>query len=581
MQSHRDSCDNSSSPVIVAQHLDIEQKNYEFPSRALLLELSAHLDKDTYYEMFDESSFATTNTTTTITGSSVDRPSYDDIGSDDDEKLDSYIGSIVSSYQQQQQSRRIRRSLISYNDDHRERNNLSCFNYDHHHENDNDDPRVQRLIEDDRLSPLLLPARADPRRACQTFYDSTKISSTPTTQESMDLVGPSSFLKQHDKTQYQPPHKASRCYDSSHEELNLPNVSHIKQSRSPFLDDNDTDYTGDSKVIINIKLNSRGGGYRHMSWCQASDEGYNDDVDEEEELPMESVSVFLPLSPEELTDPEMLRNTAATRIQALWRGYSTRKQLFGNSHVSPAKRVVIDLARICMTLHRQQTMRLGERINMLEQEIAHERAMRIAFENAIEDMALTIDKQQSMVCERIEEMRESYQERIYQEQCARTDLEQSMAHVLEQVQDMQNMQQQRIKEDAEERAALHRKLDDALAEIDQLKQQQQPQHKKQSTLQRPSTSRRVNTPSLEQQRRRSIKPSSKPVRSSTHASTTTTTATRNTKSLNANSTTTNNTITTTTTTTTTTTATPPNTRTRRKVLSSSKTAHLSRVDTRR
>lgn len=211
MQSHHDSCDNSSSPVVVAQHLDVEQKNYEFPPRALLLELSAHLDKDSYYEMFDESSFATT----TITGSSVDRlPSYDDIGSDDDERLDSYIGSIVSSYQQQQQqSRSIRRSLaISYDDDHRERNHLSCFNHDHHHENDNDDPRVQRLIEDDRLSPLLLPARADPRRTCQTSYDKPKISSTTPSQQ--DLVAPSSFLKYHGNataaaSPYQQSHKGN------------------------------------------------------------------------------------------------------------------------------------------------------------------------------------------------------------------------------------------------------------------------------------------------------------------------------------------------------------------------------------
>lgn len=208
MQSHHDSCDNSSSPVVVAQHLDVEQKNYEFPPRALLLELSAHLDKDSYYEMFDESSFATT----TMTGSSVDRlPSYDDIGSDDDEKLDSYIGSIVSSYQQQQQSRSIRRSLVSsYDDDHRERNHLSCFNHDHHHENDNDDPRVQRLIEDDRLSPLLLPARADPRRTCQTSYD--KSTPTTTTISHQDLVAPSSFLKYHGNaaaSPYQRPHKGN------------------------------------------------------------------------------------------------------------------------------------------------------------------------------------------------------------------------------------------------------------------------------------------------------------------------------------------------------------------------------------
>lgn len=194
MQSHHGSC--SSSPVIVAQNLDMEQKNYEFPPRALLLQLSAHLDKDSYYEMFDESSFATT----TMTGSSVDR--YDDIASDDDEKLDSFIGSIVSSYQQQQHqsSRNLRRSMISYDDEHRESNHLSCFNQDHHHENDNDDdPRVQRLIEDDRLSPLLLPARADQQRTCQSSYDTRKRSSNTQT---MDLVAPSSFLKRSHKGKF-------------------------------------------------------------------------------------------------------------------------------------------------------------------------------------------------------------------------------------------------------------------------------------------------------------------------------------------------------------------------------------------
>lgn len=243
----------------------------------------------------------------------------------------------------------------------------------------------------------------------------------------------------------------------------------------PVLDDDDDDITtidsdlhSDSKVVlIRLSKSSR----MDRPSCLVSDEGYDDEeYDNGDEPPIESASVFLPLS----EDP---REAAATKIQALWRSYKFRKQ----HGAPPATRVLAGLARICAQLHKQAMTRLEKRIEMLERQLCQETAMRTAFEKATEDMTILIDQQQRAMYDRVEQemsMRQHYEykvelalaqsqpleARLLSETEARIDLENTLAQVLQ-------WQQQQAKEEAEARSLLQRKLDRALQEIDSLKKQ--------------------------------------------------------------------------------------------------------------
>ncbi|KAI9314239.1 hypothetical protein BX666DRAFT_1971684 [Dichotomocladium elegans] len=209
------------------------------------------------------------------------------------------------------------------------------------------------------------------------------------------------------------------------------------------------------------------------AWCQ-DDEGYNDeatakdddeeDDDEDDDNELESVSVFLPLTIEELAGMaernEMLRNTAARTIQACWRGYWARKQ-----QKKGFVGLVSGLASICTRLHHRQMTRMTQRLETLQRRIDEERAMRIGFEKAMEEMTILIDKQQTMLYNRIEQIQIDCDQRIAAESQKRLALEESMNRVLLEMQDMQHQQQRRANEEAEHTRELQKKLDLALQQL--------------------------------------------------------------------------------------------------------------------
>ncbi|KAI7852615.1 hypothetical protein BDC45DRAFT_513042 [Circinella umbellata] len=505
-QQHYNNSDDDDEPVVVKQTLDADQKNYEFPPRSLLQELS-YLDED-IDSFFDESSFSTSesdyylNNMNSFSGSSY-RLMLSDIMDDDDE-------------------------------------------YDDDDENDMDDQQL--LVDDSRLSPLQLPARAScsPRRrrardlSCDSASTVTQIPSP--NNLTTDPVGPSSFLKhqqssplllscngkknnnhgnQQDDFTFPKnrvmqnkvsPNDDSRQHQilsqlDSEDEFDLPI---FRNESEPIMDDmsetdsddiryNNNHQSNHARTII-IKLsNNHHQMNKKKDRCYSqvssnyhiSDEGYEEEdeeyMDDDDELPIDSVSVFLPLSDQEqehMVDRDMIRNAAATRIQAAWRGYqSRRRQQQLKSALKPTQRIVVDLARICNNMHGRQMSRMNERMDALEQRLREEQAMRMAFEKAMEDMTVLIDQQQKMLSDRIDGeimMRETFEQKMLQAESrikkeveARNDLEYSMSQVLIQVQDMQQAQQRQLKEDAESKKTMRRKLDEALYEINILKRQQQ------------------------------------------------------------------------------------------------------------
>lgn len=264
----------------------------------------------------------------------------------------------------------------------------------------------------------------------------------------------------------------------------------FRNESEPIMDDDDSNPDTPAKTITLKLRKSLDTRYRRPT-CPISDEGYADDDDDDDhvdvsgdysdnEPPLESEMVFLPLSAEEqqhMVEEDVLRTTAATRIQAVWRGYRAKKQLAASSSTLPSShRLIVDLARICNAMHQKQMNTMHSRMDELEQQLEEERAMRIAFEKAVEDMTIMVDQQQNMLYDRLEQQRMEYEAkvakmetRLRKETKARMEMEQSMTHVVKQVQDMHAAQQRRAKEDAEHQKNLQRKLNDALYEINQLK----------------------------------------------------------------------------------------------------------------
>lgn len=263
----------------------------------------------------------------------------------------------------------------------------------------------------------------------------------------------------------------------------------FRNESEPIMDDDDSNPDTPAKTITLKLRKSLDTRYRRPT-CPISDEGYADDDDDDHvdvggdysdnEPPLESEMVFLPLSAEEqqhMVEEDVLRTTAATRIQAVWRGYRAKKQLAASSSTLPSShRLIVDLARICNAMHQKQMNTMHSRMDELEQQLEEERAMRIAFEKAVEDMTIMVDQQQNMLYDRLEQQRMEYEAkvakmetRLRKETKARMEMEQSMTHVVKQVQDMHAAQQRRAKEDAEHQKNLQRKLNDALYEINQLK----------------------------------------------------------------------------------------------------------------
>lgn len=211
----------------------------------------------------------------------------------------------------------------------------------------------------------------------------------------------------------------------------------------------------------------------------STDEGYDDDEDDEnhcKELPIESASFFLPLSDD---TPQLLDlDAAATKIQAVWRGYISRKnQKPGVSH-----RVLAGLAHINDSIHRRNYKQLSHQHTLLQKKLEQETAMRMAFEKTMEDMTILMDHQHAVLHERLEQevkMRQAYERkmdetiahiqpleaRLRHEAKARADMETMMSRVIDQLQDLRLQ----VKEQAEQKHILQLKLEQVNNELSSMK----------------------------------------------------------------------------------------------------------------
>ncbi|KAF7731720.1 hypothetical protein EC973_008892 [Apophysomyces ossiformis] len=331
---------------------------------------------------------------------------------------------------------------------------------------------------------------------------------------------------------YVHPHPHPHQRSNSEEELPIITRESELLTDSGSEGDNDSQFSSVSKIVIKLNRSkcSPATIIRRCTTSLGSDEGYDDEEDEKE-LPIESASVFLPLSDDEelpLTDQEYLRSVAATKIQALWRGYQCRRQ------PRSARKLFVNVVRMCGYVHQRRVDHMSQRIRQLEDRLREETAMRVAFENAMENMTVLIDKQQRSLYERVErevDMRQAYERkiesvmaqvqpletRLHKEAKARANLEDMMSRVIDQVHDLKLSQQQQMKEEAESKRDMQRKLDDALDEIKSLKQQvSQQQQQRQQQQQMPQMTRPVTprTPAIPSVAKSTVR-SSSPIRTGT------------------------------------------------------------------
>jgi hypothetical protein len=252
--------------------------------------------------------------------------------------------------------------------------------------------------------------------------------------------------------------------------------------------------TTESRIVLVKLFKSK---QPHMSKVQrcstsltfiASDEGYDDTEYPE----LESQCVFYPLSDNDDECMISKRDQAAVKIQAAWRGYSSRlKTGHLQFHLRPEQHVILSLVKLCDRFHRREMSTMNERLYQLEQRIREETAMRIAFEKAMEDMTVLMDQQQKVLYDRLEQevrMRQTYEDkmnttltqiqplenRITKEANARKNLEDMMTCVLDELQETKALQYKQTKEAADSKKEMQAKLDQALEEITTIKKQQLP-----------------------------------------------------------------------------------------------------------
>ncbi|KAI7871670.1 hypothetical protein BDF14DRAFT_1878509 [Spinellus fusiger] len=254
--------------------------------------------------------------------------------------------------------------------------------------------------------------------------------------------------------------------------------------------DSESDLGSNSKIFI-VRLNRTQKNSLNQRWGTvvthfSSDEGYDDDDEhydshDEKEAPLDSDSVFLPLSDIEqdvCPDHDLLRHTAAIKIQSLWRGYQARK--------TPSKALTFRLVRLCGRFHQRQMAVLQQRLETVEHRLYEETAMRSAFEKAMEDMTVLMDRQQATLRERVEqevEIRETYEHKIEmalshlgpletklrKQTEARVEMQDQLERVLDQMEDLKTSSALQAKEEAEARKVMQKQLDEAMAEIARIK----------------------------------------------------------------------------------------------------------------
>ncbi|KAI9258855.1 hypothetical protein BDA99DRAFT_561231 [Phascolomyces articulosus] len=497
----------------VPQNLEPEQVHYEFPPKAHLQALAQMYDthpQDDDCSFFDESSFSTMTTTTGDFHSSRSSSPSDHYYANNDH-LDQFFDSVLDQVVGKQH----------------------MIPHAPHEEEEEED----YLIEDGRLSPLELPEQEEQiRRDREQSYDSVATIKQV-------IAAPCSFLDSvREEKQWRPHHpdlyKNQYRPTSAIESEDLPvfcSESELLQGRpvSPYSitsSSSSSALTHDSQHVVLIKLSkkkkhmkkvakspscsllsprSRGGDEKNKqrrcpssqtNW--SSDEGYDDNDHEDQEycyknnintqeLPIESASIFLPLSDQEqehLIHNDILQSAAAVKIQAAWRGYQCRRrqqQEQQTSAIRPKHRLMVNMVRLCGQVHRQQMNRVQERLHSVEDHLQEETAMRIAFEKAMEDMTVLVDQQQKVLYDRLEQeinMRQVYERKMEQamqqvpqleqsirkEAKQRNELESMMTRVLEQMHDMKR--EQKLQVDA--RKKLELQLSEAHVEIEKLKKQQ-------------------------------------------------------------------------------------------------------------
>ncbi|KAI8974954.1 hypothetical protein BDB01DRAFT_379197 [Pilobolus umbonatus] len=454
--------------IEIAQHLAPEQFKYEFPPKARLIAIAEQENNDKF-SFFDESSFTTTSTFSTLMDPTDD-------------------GSV-----------------------HHNTHNTRYF--DSFSQDEEEETWQQRLfVADSQLSPLQLPTQAShlyqhDRHGREESYDSTSTIILPkklsevSAEPSEYLSGQPHFLPNLDEderinwdetpftfpdymNQWQKVSRSVHPYhlrQDSEDDLDYP----VFQSND-HIHDTDSQLSHSRVVVMKISKNNTTSStiiqFTHNYTGCGSDEGYDDDDEEYndcKELPILSSSRFLPLSVHEqhqLMSLDTLRNEAALKIQSVWRGHHCRSQLKSKTCL------LAGLARINDSIHRRNNNQLHDRLYVIEQRLSEETRMRIAFEKAMEDMTILMDNQHKVLYERLEQevdMRQAYERKMEQaitqiqplesrlrnESKARADLESMMSRVLDQLHEVK----QKAKEDMESRKALQSKLDSALEEIACLK----------------------------------------------------------------------------------------------------------------
>jgi hypothetical protein len=219
---------------------------------------------------------------------------------------------------------------------------------------------------------------------------------------------------------------------------------------------------------------------------QASDEGYVDE-DQEGKLggtglrEIDSASVFLPVGKEEHQhisndDYTPARPSCIPSSSSLTSNSKSTSSVDSNAQWG---------LRTTWTKYHQEQAEWAQRIQHLEQQLKEERAMRMAFEKAMEDMTVVMDQQQKVLYERLDQeirMRQAYEHKMQQTlahvepleaqmekgTASRIQLEEAMVHVLDQLDFLQAQHQQHIQDDATDRSRMQTTLDQALSDINKL-----------------------------------------------------------------------------------------------------------------
>ncbi|KAI8973499.1 hypothetical protein BDF20DRAFT_882709 [Mycotypha africana] len=342
------------------------------------------------------------------------------------------------------------------------------------------------LTVDEELSPLQLPSRAIEMNGQFPSFDSM---STINRKVSLHAC-PSSFLDTTWDAQYQfkfidqkeemihwdttsyvfpdyiSPSSASEYlngYQSVHPYYCVPErLGYIQDDLLSYrCEEEDEESDGeeysdeDTKVVLikfskKRKTQSQTTSIRNMSLYYVNND---DDDDKNNNKPLEAVSTFVALDCVENTVVRHQANrnydesAAAIKIQSLWRGYQCRKKRITSNQVLQI------LARINNSMDKRKVNQLHARIDRLEKHLQEETAMRIAFENAMEDMAAQVDQQNHFLEERMHQMQQNF--------TVNTEL------LMSQIESMNAV----LRENSESKAKLESKLSEALQQIDDLKLQ--------------------------------------------------------------------------------------------------------------